>query len=281
MRAKRYLLCLIVAFTARGAAPSTETFDSLGSDMMATRFSALLLAGDGTFVREVLDGSSGAPDTEPALPVNQGGDKELRYSEVSLAATSSFALTPAVPGGVFTDMQVDAVLSLGLNELFGAPSGGLVLRASGDSRSTLDAYAATITVNTFFDPTTVVLTILRFDDGVGHGLVTSDAFELDPDLENLHLTFRAQGSELEARVWRVRVDGGQIVEVPVDLDASTEGAQNTLATSDALLAEGRLGLVAFTRHSNHILFDDVSLDEEVFLDDFETGDLTLWTRAAP
>lgn len=281
MRISILVVCVIlVVSTGRAAAPSTETFEQAGSDPASSLFSTFLIAGDGLFVREPLDASSAAPESEPALPVDQGGDKELRYSEVTLAGTSSFALTPDAPGGVFSDMQVDAFLAFGLNEVFGAPSGGLVLRAAGETRQTFDAYAASIRV-VRFDPQAVVLSILRYEDGVAQVLIDSDEIPIDADEENLHLTFRAEGTTLEAKLGRASVVGAEIVEAPVDLDASTMGVQDTLTVSDASLEEGRIGLTAFVRADNHVLFDDVSLADEIFVDSFESGDLTLWSAATP
>jgi hypothetical protein len=92
---------------------------------------------------------------------------------------------------------------------------------------------------------------------------------------------RAIGDTLTAGVLRVEAIGGMRVETPIDLDAGTAGAQGELTATDLALTAGALGLRAFTRSTNSIFFDDITVVDLVFLDGFESGDTSRWSSAVP
>src|SRR5262245_14405962 len=79
---KSVLATLALATNVFAQAPLIEDFDEVGSDWSNTHFPGEVIFGDGVFTREALDVALGAPDTQPPLPINAGGDLEGRYSEV-------------------------------------------------------------------------------------------------------------------------------------------------------------------------------------------------------
>jgi hypothetical protein len=108
-----------------------------------------------------------------------------------------------------------------------------------------------------------------------------DPFPTAPASENYRLVLRAIGDTLTAGVLRVEAIGGMRVETPIDLDAGTAGAQGELTATDSALTAGALGLRAFTRSTNSIFFDDITVVDLVFLDGFESGDTSRWSSAVP
>jgi hypothetical protein len=110
---------------------------------------------------------------------------------------------------------------------------------------------------------------------------TSDPFPAAPASENYRLVLRAIGDTLTAGVLRVEAIGGQRVETPIDLDAVTAGVQSELTATDSALTAGALGMRAFTRSTNSVFFDDITVVDVVFLDDFESGDTSAWSSSVP
>lgn len=264
-----------------------ETFDQGGSDLSSSRFATVFTSGGGTFAREALGPSSGAPNTAPPLPVSRGGDKELRYFEdlnIDVAATSGWAVTPARPENILENATIDGYIGA-----FGDLDAGFVLNfagtvpgAVGDTRG----YLAGFRVLT--DPSIAYLGFGRLEHGVTTEISTvagnriSQPFPIDLEHENYHLSFTANGGELTASLWRVMVVGGAVVEEPIDLLAAA-GVQNTMSATDGRLmwnpdfdpsdpdtflipdptyevfADGRAGLRAFARNGDEVYFDDVSI----------------------
>lgn len=271
------LIAALLSLPAAAAADSfREEFDQPGGDVAASRFSLLVLTTNGGIAREPLTAGQGAPSTGGVLPIDEGGDSELRYFEVvSPAAVSSYALTPEQG---FADVAMDGYLAIGFTDAFGARSAAFVLRATGSTIPTVNAYRAGFLHN-FTDAR---LNVSRIIDGVGQpAMASSDLFPVDPDVENYRLRFRAEGDRLTAELWRAVSIDGELVETPVDLDAGTAGIQNSLSAVDGNLTSGAVGIQAFTRSTNSVFFDDLEVTDTVFDDGFESGDTAAWSATSP
>lgn len=254
-----------------------ETFDDQGGGV-AGRFSAILLQIDGGIASDPTGPGLGAPSTGGVLPIDEGGDNELRFFDVGLLAGGSngYALTPQQG---FTDPVIDGYLAIGVTGDPGTRTAALLVRAGGDSIGTLDAWSASFSQAS---PTTAQLSIQRFENGIGQAAsASSDAFPFVSDMENYRLVFSAQGTGLRAALWRVEAIGGEAVETPVDLDAGEPGVQNELTAIDPAPVAGAVGLRTFTGSTNVILFDDVAVTDGIFRDGFESGDTSGWSATVP
>jgi hypothetical protein len=274
------LLAVALALPPAGAAVADsflETFDEAGGGV-AGRFSAILLQIDGGIASDPTGPGLGAPSTGGLLPIDEGGDNELRFYDVGLAAGGSngYALTPEQG---FADPVIDGYVAIGVTGDPGTRTAALLLRAGGDSIATLDAWSASFSQPS---PTTARVAIQRFENGIGQAAeASSDSFPFVSDMENYRLVFSAEGDLLTLAVWRVEAIGGEAVETPVDLDDGAPGVQNTLTATDPAPVAGAVGVRTFTGSSNVILFDDVAVTDRIFTDGFESGDTVRWSATVP
>ena len=268
---------LLLAASPAGADSFREEFDEPGGGPVgSTRFSVLLLTLNTGVARDPIDPGLGAPSTGGVLPVDEGGDSELRFYEaLEPAAGSSYVLTPET---TFTDVVVDAYVGVGFTDAFGVRSATVLVRATGDTIPTLDGYAAHLTHTLPGDSAS--LRLMRVDNGILQTLVSSDFFPVAPASENYRIVLRVIGDVLTAGVARVQAIGGQRVETPIDLDADP-GLQTELTITDGALTAGAVGLSTFTRSTNSVFYDDVTVVDLVFTDGFESGDLSAWSQAVP
>ena len=263
------LALLSAAASSAQQAPFLEDFDAPGSDMASSVFDQLIVSGGGTFHRDTLNASSGAPDENPELPINVGSDRELAYYEQSLAATGSYAFTSAQ----FNDVTIDGYVGIGYNSSFGSRSAAFVARMTGTTIRSVDAYTALIAHH----PSGSTLRLARIDNGIVRTLTGSGVFSFDSSSENLRLNFTVTGSSLSATLWRVELVGGVVTETPIDLNTSVTGIQNTITASDSLLTSGAVGVRAFARSSNQVFFEEMFVDDPnavppptpVVLEDFD------------
>jgi hypothetical protein len=86
------------------------------------------------YSRSTLTGETTAPNTIPALHINQGGDSEFLYTEANFTHVDAFA------PGVYGDARIDGYVGIGSAGSSGGILGGLILRATGP----LDYYVAYI-----------------------------------------------------------------------------------------------------------------------------------------
>ncbi len=231
-----------------------ESFDEVGSSWSNTFFPNEQIFGDGIFVREALGPGLGAPTTNPPLPINQGGDKEGRYFEQTLAGTHCTTFSEEV----LCDVLVDGYLAIGFPDPFGGRNVGFILRSGSTPLPT--AYVAEIAHNS---GTTARLHISLMCNHLIHAstvLASSEPFPVDLSNENYRLAFRAAGTQLTAELWRVSVSGGSILEEPIDLLAAS-GIQNVLSATDGTLVQGSVGVFAFARGDNSVFFDDVQVTD--------------------
>ena len=271
------------------SAALTETFDQTGNSMSLSAFSNIYTVGGGTYLRDSLSGVSGVPNNSPSLPVNVGGDKELRYVEdlsINIAATTGYAVTHET----FNNATIDAYI--GINSTVGPAYavGGVMLNVSGTSIPTINGYGATIQVWES-DPTQAILGFRKVENGIGTGISYSgfQLFDVDLANENYHIEFGVNNGELSASLWRVLMQGDSLVEQPIDL-LTYSGIQNTVTVTDAvpmiinpdfdpenydpndpnnqplipdptheIFSSGRAGMSAFARNGSEVYFDNVSV----------------------
>lgn len=274
-KSRRATVALLLALLASPAAAESfrEEFDQAGGGVLApTRFSHLVLGLNAGVSRGPTDPGQGAPSTGGVLPVDEGGDSEVRFYEVVPAAGSTYALTPEA---TFGDVEIDGYVGVGFTDVFGVRSATLVVRAT---PSPLNGYGVMLTHTLPGD--TASLALVRFTDNVISNFATSDAFPVATASENYRLVLRATGENLTASVLRVEAIGGERVETPIDLD-DAPGLQTELTATDGALTAGALGIRVFTRSTNSLFLDDVTVTDFVFLDGFETGDTSAWTTSTP
>jgi hypothetical protein len=272
---RRRSIALLLALLAAPAAADSfrEEFEQPGGGPLGTtRFSELVLSINGGVSRGPTDAGQGAPATGGVLPVDEGGDLEVRFYEVLPAASSSYALTPE---GTFVDVEIDGYVGIGFTDAFGVRSAALLVRAT---PSPLNAYGVMLT-HSLGDAATLAL--IRITDNVISNFATSDPFPAAPASENYRLVLRAIGDTLTASVLRVEAVGGERVETPIDLDAVTAGVQSELTATDSALTAGALGMRVFTRSTNSVFLDDVTVVDLVFLDGFESGTTSGWSSSVP
>jgi hypothetical protein len=234
-------------------APGLEDFDQAGSTWADTLFPAQLGLG-GAFVREPLGAGLGAPDTDPPLPINQGGDKEGRYFEQTFAPTGAISTSL----DVHCDVRIEGYVGIGFPDPFGGRSVGFLLRGGYTPWST--AYSATLNHN---GGTTATLDLSFQCNGIitpSTVLASSQPITIDPFHENYRLTFTAVGNQLVAELARVFVSGGVVVEEPIDLLAAP-GVQSQLVATDGRLVAGFVGVNAFARGGNSVFYDDVQVTD--------------------
>ncbi|HIB83622.1 MAG TPA: hypothetical protein EYO59_03190 [Chromatiaceae bacterium] len=276
------LTLILVSVEASGAV--IESFEQSGGDASLSSFSTIYTSGGGTFLRETLNGIPGAPNSVTSLPVNTGGDKELRYLEnlnINIAATAGYALT----NNTYSNATIDAYI--GINGIVGPAyaKGGVMLNVSGSSISTLNGYQANITVRSS-DTSQATLGFTRYESGIGTGISyrTFQPFDVDIENENYRLSFDVDGGVLTASLWRVLAVNGSLIEQEIDLQ-TTNGIQNTVSVTDSsfiinpdssgrhdpnnpyfipdpdyeIFSSGKIGLSAFARNGSEVYFDDITI----------------------
>ncbi|MBC7772725.1 MAG: hypothetical protein H7210_09550 [Pyrinomonadaceae bacterium] len=250
---------------AAGSAPGQtyvvfEKFNEAGTAWSDTVFSSTLQPVTGIFERGQTAAGLGAPNTIPGLPVNESGDKEGRFFVTVAGTGNAYAFTPSTFANRITDGLVDGYISLGVLSLSGLRSAGLMLRTDQDG-GVVNGYIAMITHDANGDGS---LRIARVrDDIVELSLASSEVIiPMTTGSENYHLYFSANGPELEARLARVEIVGGDVRETRVDL-LSAAGTQDTITAIDTELLSGFVGLRVFTSGTvdNSIFFDDVDIVE--------------------
>lgn len=238
-----------------------EDFDEPGTSWSATLFPDELILGGTVLTREPLTLAQGAPDTDPPLPINAGGDLEGRLFELTFGG-SGYALTADVPENQVTDGAVRAFVAIGAPDPFGGQSVGLLVRASINPNppfgSGLNAYTAEVIRN---GNGAVSFALARWRDGV---ITPPDVFANVPFVasfaqENYVIALHAEGDRILARLWRVRVDTGALVIEPVTLGLGPSGPTNTIVARDGELASGRFGVDGFARGANSVFWDDIQL----------------------
>ncbi len=241
-----------------------ETFDQAGSDPSASIFSTVIASGDGTFVRERLAPSSTVPNTSPALPVNQGGDKELKYFEPSggTAVSHSYLVTSDAPRNIVSNVVIDGYFAFDTVDPISGDDVGFVTRFDGTSLtfpSDIDAYSAILSIDRASTVMRLRLARIRGNIITARDILgESVPIPISPTGENYHLFFSVIDDMLSASLFRVEEIAGMLVESPIDLLA-TAGIQETIWAKDSELREGRLGLYAFSRGPTSVLVDDVTL----------------------
>ena len=119
--------CAALAGLAASAASANvvvfERFNQAGNAWAASTFSNTILLGSGSNVeRIVIPAGLGAPNTAPALPINEGGDKEGRFFEAGGFFSGSYALTDPVPANELTDASIDGYVAFGFTSGTGTRS---------------------------------------------------------------------------------------------------------------------------------------------------------------
>lgn len=272
---RRSIALLLALLAAPAAADSfREEFEQPGGGALGeTRFSELVLSLNAGVSRGPTEPGQGAPATGGVLPVDEGGDLELRFYEVLPAAGASYTLTPEA---AFVDVEIDGYVAIGFTDAFGSRTAALLVRAT---PSPLNAYG--VALSHLLPGDTATLRVVRITDNVISDFAASDPFPAAPASENYRLVLRAIGDTLTAGVLRVEAIGGVRVETPIDLDAVTAGVQSELTATDSALTAGALGMRVFTRSTNSVFFDDITVVDLVFVDGFESGDTLRWSSAVP
>src|SRR5262245_37801716 len=62
-----------------------EKFNQAGNLWTSSVFSDVIMDAGGAIERTTIGAALGAPNTTPALPINEGGDKEARYYQTVLS----------------------------------------------------------------------------------------------------------------------------------------------------------------------------------------------------
>ena len=224
-----------------------ENFDESGSSMSNAFFSDVPPNAGWTFERVSLTGVSGAPNFNPALPVNQGGDLELRVFDQSVNSPGdpARAFTADVPANYLADAQMDGYLGFGVGTGFGSRSAGFMLRATSPS----DYWLAYVGANENLTGGANFRLAHVQDFLIGTTILPISIPNFDPLNENYHLNFQVVGNNLTATLGRVQIVGGVVTETLI----------GTLSGTDPTPQGGRAGIYAFTRGDNSILFDDLSV----------------------
>ncbi|MHC5113099.1 MAG: hypothetical protein ACYTGP_01565 [Planctomycetota bacterium] len=242
---------LLASALAAPALALDEDFDEPGTSFADTIFPDLHTPTGAGFSRDDLTGVASAPSTAPPLPINQAGDKEGVYAG-SFATTPGFALMADTPENDLPNALIEGYVDLSVTSLLGQKKVGFVLRASA---APVEAYG--VTMNASPSGPTATLQIAYISGGaVATVLATSDPFPVDFPNENYRLLFIADGTDLNAKLYRRYEVAGTIVEDPVDLHADP-GIQSILFASDTTLTSGRPGLMAKCRGTNKAWWDEV------------------------
>jgi hypothetical protein len=206
----------------------TESFEQGSAFGPAPGYSPSTLAGVVT-----------APNSSPALHINQGGDIELMYSPASFTHVAAFAT------GNYGDVQIDGYVGIGSAGSSGGISGGLILRATDPD----DYYSAYINTNPG-NPRQGDLLLTESVGGINNYPFSHLSIpNFDPLQEDYHITFAANGSILTASISRENVVNGIVVET----------ALGSISTVDSSFASGEVGLYSFAANSNNVFFDDITV----------------------
>ena len=243
---------LLVPCLALGT--GVESFEQDGSAWIGTLFPNLAWTGGALFVRDALGSGLAAPDTTPPLPINVGGDKAARCFEVAPRNGGAIAIGERV----YCDVELDGYVAFGYPDAFGSRLAGFLLR--GGSAPSHTAYSVEVVHN---GGTTALLALSFMCNGIvaaPNVLATSQAFPVDLTRENYRLTASVQGTLLRARLRRVFVSGGVVVEEPIDL-LPAPGIRDELVATSTLLFEGTVGSSGFACGASSVFFDDVRITD--------------------
>ena len=224
-----------------GTLLGSENFDEPGTAWASTIFPNI---SGGTFERTALAGIG--PNTNPPLPVNQGGDLEAR-----LTGTNGNAFMADVPANRFADGTIDAYFApADQNNLHYA---GLLLRAS-PAGGLVNGYGAVVL---FFSDGTAKADFSHIVSTAANGwfYAATTAFPLAAN-ENIHARFTTSGSTLSLSLWRVGVLGGSVTETPIPF---FQGTNTLTATDSTYSAPGLAGIYDAYSTVNQSLFDDVTV----------------------
>jgi hypothetical protein len=222
-----------------------ESFDGEGSSLQNTLFSDVFSLGGATFQRESLTAVPGAPNTDPALPINQAGDKELRYFEKDAPAYyHSVILTAPLSENTFLNGSIDGYVGFGLGSGFGSRQAGLILRATTPDDYWLAYLGAnmSLTGGASLRISLVSGGIVGWSEGVTFA-------DLDFTRHAYRLHFEASGAMLTTSLYEQGVQAGLL----------TERLIADISSVDHSPLPGRAGLYAFVRGDNSVLFDDITL----------------------
>jgi len=237
-----------------------EDFDARGTSWAATIFPNVEASPNMGVSREPLSVDQGAPDTEPPLPINAGGDAEGRFCEEVLPASGSFALSAISPANVMRNGSIRAVVAFGVTDPFGSQIYGVLLRARINPNppfgSGLNAYTAYI-YRSGAIPGEGNFVLARWQDGVVSSQFVLTSFALGAGPENYVIEFEVEGRRLAARLWRITARDGSLVTEPVALANGLGPLANQIEAQDGSLITGRAGMYAFTRSTNSVFCDDI------------------------
>jgi len=242
-----------------------EDFEEPGSSWTNTLFNDLrlgttsigsIVAGENDparFEKDPLDSSSLAPDTQPPLPINQGGDQEGSISRAVGFHRYAFATNTAE--NQLSDATVDAYIGFVNPPGSRYTEGGLVLRADPDVRNGYlggNGYMALLSAG--FSS----LDMFVINNGILYNFYVEPRTGIPALVSNeiYHLRFSAIGTDLSASLWRVYAQDEIIHETPVDFG---RGSYQRRASSD-MYTRGVVGLSGIAWGDNsRVLFDDVTV----------------------
>ena len=230
-------------------AQALETFDGSNSLFTKTYFFHVPARPDeGVFDIEDLSGVAGVTVTRPSLPINAGGDKELRFhkSQLSSRFSNYMMLSESEPIPNWSTDSQKMGGTIAFTREGNGWGGGLLLRGQdGGGFTFVNGYVATVTATPVAG---VTLTIYRMTGGILVSLAETTA-SASTD-ENYRVEFEAEGTLLTARFFQLRVVAGQI----------QESLLSSLSAIDSTYASGSCaGLLAFVNGTDSVLFDNIVL----------------------
>ncbi|MGV3664389.1 MAG: M36 family metallopeptidase [Prosthecobacter sp.] len=233
-----------LAPASTGVTTWTEDFDESGTTWSNTLFSVTGIGNNGsmsTLDRQIM---TTGPSTTPALPVNQGGDKEGRVGTDGVL-NSAYMLPPLTAEHVFADGSIEGyMVPEGISGFFNSH---LLFRARLSSTNTMLGYSAMGN----FGTSSVTFGLQLLVNGILNSLGTSTAVAYTAS-DNFKVRIAGQGSTLTMQVWKVSVTGGTVTETP----QAIFGGSTTLTVSNTAYTSGRAGLY-FSAAAGRCYFDDV------------------------
>lgn len=233
-----------LAPASTGTTTWTEDFDESGAAWSSTLFSATGPGPSGpasTLDRQVM---TTGPNTTPALPVNQGGDKEGRVG-IDGSTSSSYMLPPLTAEHTFADGSIEGYMAP--EGIIGFFNSHLLLRARLSSTNGLLGYSAMGN----FGTSSVTFGIQVLVNGIISSIGTSSAMAYTAS-DNFKVRLTAEGSTLTLQVWKVSVAAGNVIETPQAIFSGN----TTLTVSNTAYPSGRAGLY-FSAAGGRCYFDDV------------------------
>lgn len=232
-------LLLLTIFPLNSFASFTETFDGINS-IADTHFPNIYLSGGGIYALDTLSVSQGAPINSD-LPISSGGDKEFRYYEGdSIAGSHSYATTSEFE--IYNTVTIAGYVGAGITSTFGGRSSGLMARVTG-SGVERNGYLASV----FYSNTDASFAISRLDKGIVKSLVIhTSAISFDSKNENFYIELALLNDSITASLWKIPSNQEKTLIT-------------TLIANDDTYSSGGIGLYGFTRSSNSIFFDDITV----------------------